>query len=248
MKIDLDLQEGKVEAALASAREFARARGADISADEAEGDVLLAAKRFDDAGAAYTKAHRTKPSGSLAIKLFKANRAAGSPHPEEGLIKWVVANPSDLAARQFLAGYYQASAQPKLALAEYEQMLRQRPDDPAVLNNLAWLVQESDQKRARKLAQHAYELAPGRPEIADTYGWILVQMGEVKQALSVLESALKSAPGNGDIQYHVAMARAQNGDRASATAMMKQLLASDTAFASRPQAEQFLKNLQSEGA
>jgi len=44
-----------------------------------------------------------------------------------------------------------------------------------VLNNMAWLVEKTNLKRALELAAKAHALKPSDAGITDTMGWLLVQ-------------------------------------------------------------------------
>jgi Flp pilus assembly protein TadD len=134
------------------------------------------------------------------------------------------------------------------AIAEYEKLAEQKPPHPAILNNLAWLLHEKGDARALDLAQQAHLAAPKVPEIADTYGWILVQRNQAAEGLSVLQAAMSGAPGNPDIQYHVAAAYAQAGQQKKAAELLREALKSGKQFRSREAAESLLMSIRAAGA
>jgi len=129
------------------------------------------------------------------------------------------------------------------AVSEYEQVLKAQPGSVLALNNLAWLYFEDGDSRAIELAERAYERAPERAEIIDTYGWLLIKTGRTEQGLSLLEKALKHAPENGDIRYHVAAGLAQAGEKARAKRELTTLLDSGAAFTEKAAAQALLKEL-----
>ena len=71
---------------------------------------------------------------------------------------------------------------------------------------MAWLYLDRDGKRALELATRAYELAPSRAEIVDTYGWVLFRQGRKSDGLAALQQASIIAPRNAEIALHVAEA------------------------------------------
>lgn len=122
------------------------------------------------------------------------------------LTDWVASNADDGTAWANLGMIRQQAGQDAEALAAYEQTLKHGKAGPVILNNMAWLYLERNGERAVELATKAYEAAPSRAEIVDTYGWILFQQGRRQDGLSALQQALIIAPRNAEIALHVAEA------------------------------------------
>jgi Tfp pilus assembly protein PilF len=129
------------------------------------------------------------------------------------------------------------------AVAEYERVLKAQPGSVLALNNLAWLYFEDGDARALELAERAYNRAPERAEIIDTYGWLLIKGGRVEEGLSLLEKASKRAPGNGDIRYHLAAGLAEAGEKSRAKRELTALLDSGKEFSEKPAARALLEEL-----
>jgi EpsI family protein len=118
----------------------------------------------------------------------------------------------------------------------------------ARLNNDAWSYFQRGDFRAELLAKQAYQLAPDRPEVADTYGWILLRMRrDHERALPLLQAAAKGAPRDPEIQYHYASALAASGRRVEAGSILQALLGSGTAFASRAEAQSLFQSVAGQG-
>jgi Flp pilus assembly protein TadD len=128
-------------------------------------------------------------------------------------------------------------------MAEYEQVLESQPGSVLALNNLAWLYFEDGNPRAIELAERAYDRAPERPEIIDTYGWLLVKHGRVEKGLNLLEKAAQRAPDNGDIRYHLAAGLAEAGDKPRARRELTALLESGANFSEKQAAQALLNDL-----
>jgi Tfp pilus assembly protein PilF len=105
-----------------------------------------------------------------------------------------------------LAMLFQQQGDDKEAIESYEKALNVQADNAVVMNNLAWLYHQASDSRATELARKAYEKARSRPEIIDTYGWILFENGQHVEALPVLQEALLKSPSHPEIGYHVAVA------------------------------------------
>ena len=111
------------------------------------------------------------------------------------------------------------------------------------LNNLAWLYFEEGDSRAVGLAERAYNRAPERAEIIDTYGWLLIKSGRLEKGLSLLEKAAKRSPENGDIRYHLAAGLAEVGEQSRARRELTALLDSGKEFSEKAAARTLLNNL-----
>jgi Tfp pilus assembly protein PilF len=126
--------------------------------------------------------------------------------------------------RTALALLLHQAGQRQAAAAAYEQVIARGPENPLLLNNLAVLYQELGDRRAADTARRAYELAPQRPEIVDTYGWILVQGGRVQEGLVMLQQAYVTAPHHPEIAYHVGAALVKAGRKAEARPILERVV------------------------
>jgi putative PEP-CTERM system TPR-repeat lipoprotein len=244
--IQVDARTGQVDRALARARTLASDSPPEVLS-EIEGDVYAMARKAPQAITAYENAQRKRPSSALALKLFDVRRTARVMPIEQSLTQWLERTPGDVEVRQLLAGYYEAAGRNEDALREYELLAQQKPPDPATLNNLAWLLHEKGDARALSLAQQAHLAAPKVPEIADTYGWILVQRDQAAKGLEVLQAALSGSPSNPDIQYHVAAAYAKSGQQKKAAELLRESLKSGKEFRSREAAQDLLSSIHASG-
>jgi tetratricopeptide (TPR) repeat protein len=172
-------------AALAHVDAFRKAGGSEAQAEEVRGTLLLAQKRLPEALTALEKSFKARPSGGVALKLFTARRESRTPQPERVLVDWVREHPGDLQVRLGLANYLLAEKDYPAAIQNYEAIAR-TASNPALLNNLAWAYQQVGDRRAVATAKAAYEGSKQSPDIADTYGWILLRNGKAAEALPVL--------------------------------------------------------------
>lgn len=109
------------------------------------------------------------------------------------------------------------------ALAVYQRLLKEQPNNVITLNNAAYLLAE-DMNRADEaipLAQRAVTLAPDNPFVLDTLGWSLFKAGQTESALGVLRRSTRL--GSTATSYlHLADVLKQMGDRSGAVEMLKQ--------------------------
>ena len=195
------------------------------------GDVRMQQGRYRDAAASYRKAMERQPSTQAAIRLYQAQTAAGDQKAAlQGLQAWVKSHPDDLTATQALAEGHLALGELQEARDQYERVLQKRPNDAAVLNNLAYLHSRTGDSRALEYARRAHELTPDDPTVNDTLGWIIVQQGSPIEGLNFLRSAESRASDNPEIRYHVGAALERLGRRDEAVKELDTALKSGQAF------------------
>ena len=156
---------------------------------------------------------------------------AGNPEAAyTALENWLLVHPEDAALRILLATAYQRAGRTQQAIEQYLQALGYAPDNVAVLNNLAWLFQEQGSQQGLIYAERAYELAPGKPEVMDTLGWLLLQKGDTNRGLLLLQEAAVKAPHMAEIRYHMAVGLAKVGRNDEARRELGRLLKTGKEF------------------
>jgi tetratricopeptide (TPR) repeat protein len=230
--VQILLQTGKVERADALAQEAVRAAPSLAANQRMLGDVRMAQKKYSDAAVAYHSAAKAEPGAAIATREYQALRLGGTvSDPLAPLRKLVEQQPKDAAALFAFAQAAQEMGERQTAIETYQQLDTLRPNNPAVLNNLAWLKYEERDAGAVALAKRAHDAAPQDPRITDTYGWLLVEGGKVKEGLALLASI---ATGNADEQFrmHYAQALARAGRKTEARDLGTQLTGSASAVVS----------------
>ncbi|MHB1213892.1 MAG: XrtA/PEP-CTERM system TPR-repeat protein PrsT [Thiobacillus sp.] len=242
--IRLEMIENKPEKALQIARQVQAKHPKTPLGFEREGDIQLSQKRPALAIKAYELALLKGAGPDGFIKLHRASTLAGNAvAAEQQLTTWIRQNPKDLVVRGYAAEHYAANGKNKEAIAQYQAILQQAPQNPAALNNLAGLYQREADGRALQTAEQALKLAPQNPAIQDTLGWILVEQGQTQRGLELLGKALAGAPKSEGIRYHHAVALARSGDKARARKELELLLKDAPAFSGAEAAKAQLKKL-----
>ncbi len=229
--IGFQLADGKTDAALASVRAYASAYPG-TAADLLQADTLMHLNRVQDAIAGLAKAYTQKPDSGLAVALVAAEVGAGeSKQALDVLSGWVRKNPADLNMRVQYATLLMETGDQNAARSQFEGLLKQRPNDPVVLNNLGWLLQKDDPAQALSLVTQAAKIAPRNPQIADTLGWMKFGRKDAQGALVLLKRAHDLKSDDAEIGYHLAVALDATGKRAEAKTLLKSVLARNTKFA-----------------
>lgn len=87
---------------------------------------------------------------------------------------------------------YEQAGKWHLAEADFLKALELRPDQPQVLNYLAysWVDQGMHIEKSRKMLERAVELRPYDGYIIDSLGWALYRLGDMPKAIEYLEKAV----------------------------------------------------------
>ena len=224
----MQLQQGDSERAIHTARQMQGLDGGEAQGALLEGHAHSAR---DDVEAAIVAYQRAVDAGNAeALGPLVANRAeAGRDDPAQPLEAWIDANPNVRQARFALGNWYLQRSNYERATPHYEALVElSRRENAVLLNNLAWIYQQTGDERALATAREAHTLAPDNTAITDTLGWIELQAGNIDNALDLLASAAAAAPDDPEIQYHYAAALNEAGETHEARERLERALASES--------------------
>jgi putative PEP-CTERM system TPR-repeat lipoprotein len=240
-----EIKDGRLDEALAIARELSADYPDAPTGAALEGAILLEGGRPAEAATAFEAAYGIQKSASLVASLASAY-LQDDRHADaiKLLQEWTADHPADNRALLILAQTLQTQGRDEEAIGAYEALVEAGERNYLVLNNLAWLYQERGDARAVEVAREAYDLAPDRPEVADTYGWILVRNGNSKEGLSILQQAYVAFPTQTEIGYHVAVGLKEEGRKEEAIRLLRRLLSESPDFAQAEEARALLAELE----
>ncbi len=118
-----------------------------------------------------------------------------------------------------LAMLYEAQTKKDVSRKYYEQAIKIDPTNALALNNLAYLIAQTnggDLDLALTYATKAKQKLPRHPEINDTLGWIYLKKNLTDNAIDTFRNLVVQAPQSSTYHYHYALALNQKGDRESA--------------------------------
>jgi len=205
---------GRHERALVWAREALSKNPQDASAQYLNGLLLLARGRDADEKAAglehLRKAVRAEPRSAryhltlgmelsglgLATEAVRAASESVNLHPGEYRL-WML-----------LADVLTAQDRRSEAIDAYRKAVELEPQDPVLLNNLAFTLLELDRELplALELAKKSVDLQPGYVFNQDTLAWALHKNGRSNEALEIMLQIRESvATPTAEIEFHNAV-------------------------------------------
>ncbi|MBA2588384.1 MAG: PEP-CTERM system TPR-repeat protein PrsT [Alphaproteobacteria bacterium] len=236
--INLQFSQGDAAGAVATARAF-RAANPSNTADIILGDTLVKAGHPDQASTVYQQSFAARPNNTTLMRMVRMSAAGGNEKAAlDAMSKWLEKNSSDTAVRVEYATLLMRQGDKAKAATEYQAVLQRDPNNILSLNNLGWLKQSDDPRRAIALVTQASKLVPDSPEILDTLGWLKLQQKQAADSLPLLKRAHQLRPADGGITYHLVVALDATGNRDAARGLLKALLARNDKFDDRAAAVQ----------
>jgi tetratricopeptide (TPR) repeat protein len=128
------------------------------------------------------------------------------------------ADPKNVAAFLNQALVCEALNKKKEATDAYNKVLAIDPDNPLVLNNLAYMTAESGANldQALTYAERAKKRAPDSPDVSDTLGFVYFKKDLNSEALRIFRQLAQEHPQSSTFHLHLAMALSKQGDKQGA--------------------------------
>ena len=145
----------------------------------------------------------------------------------------------------------------KKAITQYESLLVKMPNNAGVLNNLAYMMAENNERlpEALEYAERAYQTKPNNPSILDTYAYVLYKNDQLVRAAEFIQASLQqyeqselSVPA--EIYKHLGMIKEKLGERAEAIDAYEQAVktgADELSKADKEQITSAIERLKSQG-
>ncbi len=119
----------------------------------------------------------------------------------------------------------------KKAIAEYESLLVEMPNNTSVLNNLAYMLANIEDRLAEALqyAERSLQARPNNPDLLDTYAYALHKNDRNQEAAESLQSAIQQyesqqLPIPAEVYEHIGMVNEKLGENDKALEAYKQAL------------------------
>jgi len=232
------------EEALAIALDLERQQPREPAGYVLEGEIHDSKKDWPKAIAAYRNGLKQAPSQQTAVKLHVALLNAGNKAEATAFAQsWVKEHPRDVAFRANLGDRATAAKDYPAAIGHYRAALEVQPNNPLILNNLAWVLGQTKHPQALEYAETANRLAPDQPALMDTLGGILADAGKFDRALPLLERAVSLAPQQPSLRFSYAEALIKAGKKTEAKQQLQELEKLGDKFSQQASVQQLLGSL-----
>ncbi|MDP3537342.1 MAG: PEP-CTERM system TPR-repeat protein PrsT [Azonexus sp.] len=203
--IMLAMEAKKPNDALAIARQIEKQRPKEPVGFVLEGDIHSAAKAWPEAINAYRNGLKQVAAPELVVKLHAVLLAAGNiAEADKTAATWMKEHPKDIALRIHLGDLATGRKDYAQASQYYRGALDIQPNNPLVLNNLAWVSGQLKSPKAMEYAEKANQFAPNQPPFMDTLAMLLADKGDTAKAIDLLRKAMSIAPQATAIQLNLA--------------------------------------------
>lgn len=222
--IALATRENNFAEAVATAQTVQRQRPNSTIGFLLEADVSSARKDWEAAIATLRSGLQRGDSTDLAIRLHSVLRAAGKTSEADKLgTEWSRKHPKDSIFISYMANLDLNQRNYAAAEQKYLLALKITPNDPVMLNNIAWVTHQLGKGGALDYAEKAVKFAPNRPEFMDTLGIILAGKKDFTKASALLNQAILLQPTNNDFRLSLAKIYIQSGDKGKAKDELEKL-------------------------
>ena len=209
-----------------------------------EGDIAASRKAWPEAVAAYRIALKQAPSTELAFKVYAALQSAGNgAEAEKFSASWLSEHAQDGGFRLAMAESATARKDFSTAVKHYQALLQVQPNNPVVLNNIAWVLGQLKDVRALDYAEKALRVAPNQPAIMETVASLLAEKGDTARALELLQKATGLAPASTDLKLSMARVLVKAGKKADAQKILEELSKLGDKFKGQAEVAKLLKEI-----
>jgi putative PEP-CTERM system TPR-repeat lipoprotein len=236
--------QNKADAAVQVVRRYQKSAPSSAKPWILEGRLMLASQKWSEAEAAFRKAHSIRPSAETVIWTHQSMLLSGQGTKARDFADvWIVAHPNDVIVLRYMAdGELQAKAY-GAAKDLYLKALRLQPNDPLLLNNLAWTLHNLHDTKALEYAERAAAKRPNDPAILDTLGTMQIASGDHKAGLDTLKKAVTLGPKIPAVRLGYAKGLLATGDKEGAKSELEAVLRLEGSTQAKREAEKLLATL-----
>jgi len=242
--VEMELLHGKPVFALSRAESLLKQYPKRAFPHRLLGNIADHDKNLSLANSHYQTAFELEPDTASLMLLYENLKKIDQPDKAYNLLdQWVKKHPQDQLPMAAFANELLKSGKFKEAEKYYVELLKQFPNEPQFLNNLAYVYLNNGNSKALSIAEQAHKLAPDQPATNDTLGWILVNTGQIEQGLHYLRNAHSLLSQDSEIRYHIAVALNQLQRQEEAKQELQEALKGEAIFNGREQAKALLEKL-----
>lgn len=232
------------EEALTAATDLQRRKPKEPMGYLLEGNVRASRNDWPGAIAAYRNGLKQAPAQQTAMRLHASLLAAGNKAEAATFAQaWIKDHPRDVAFRVSLGDRANAAKDYPAAIAHYRTAMEMQPNNPLILNNLAWALGQTKDPKAVEYAEAANQLAPDQPALMDTLATLLADTGKLDRALVLSERAVRLSAQDPGLKLTYAGILIKAGKKSEAKQQLQELEKLGDKFSQQASVKQMLGTL-----
>ena len=242
--VQIALENKNLNNALEIAKTVQKQRPKESVGYTLEGEIYAFSKSWPEAITAFRNGLKLVAEPQLAINLHSALIASGnSSEADKAATTWLREHPKDSAFRMYMGDLAVAQKNYASAASHYQSALSLQPNNPLILNNMAWVSGQLKSPKAMEYAEKANQLAPNQPAFMDTLAMLLAEKGETAKAVELLRKALAASPQAATTQLNLAKVLVAAGKKDDARKELEALAKIGDKFSGQAEVSQLLKSL-----
>lgn len=185
------------------------------------GDIYGATDRRTEALKAYSEAGAAgMPDVAMEKKVRLLEQTGSGALAAAELSKWLTAHPDNVRGLALAANRASAQGDYKEAAKHLERIVKQDPNNPVAVNDLAWALVMNKDPRALELASKASSLAPKSANALDTLSQAQLNGNQRGEAIATARKALALDAKSGVVRVHLAEMLVADGNAVEARGLL----------------------------
>jgi cellulose synthase operon protein C len=200
-----------------------------------EGDILAESGKTDNALEQFNKAAKAGVLPAAMLRIVRLlDQTSHGPAADREMAEALRRYPDDATVLGFASQRELAAGSAGKAVELLERLATKTPNNPFVLNDLAWAQIQAGRPEALANARKAAIALPNNAIVLDTLGVALAKAGKREEAIANLRAAANLAPLAAMPRLHLSEQLLAAGDRAGASAALRSV--SPTQLSAKDQA------------
>jgi cellulose synthase operon protein C len=237
-------RSNQADAALLTAQRLAELPGARITGLLLKADVYGYAKNTGAARKLYAEAVRLQPDDrTLGAQIRFMDGLGEVKEADKVQDAWIARNPRSIPALTLATARAMGQEDYSRSIGFLARLLEQQPENPYLLNDLAWAQASLVKAEAEKNAQAALRALPNNPMVMDTLIFALQRAGKKSEALEMSRSLMKLTNDSPAATLRLSEVLAEAGEPAQAKDLASKLALERLSAPQKKRAEALLAKL-----
>lgn len=230
--------------ALQIARQLQKDRPNEAVGWQLQSDIHAIQRDWPASIAAMRESIKRAPSPEAAMRMVELLTAADrTPEADSFVTTWLKEHPRDSQLLFQLGSTLLLKRDYAKAESRFREVLALSPEQPAALNNLAWLMIQQGKPGASAIAERALKASPNEAQFMDTLAMALAADGDLAKAIDWQRKAISQSPNEPAYSLGLARLLIKSGNKAPAREELERLRKLGQTFPNQAEVTELLKTL-----